>query len=120
MNHGAAHHLWRGEAATSTAIHRWLREHYPKTGVCEDCCQPARTHYAFLYHPRRHTRDREDYRELCPSCHSTFDARPHTHCRRGHALTDDNVITHGNRRWCRTCKNVAALAAYHRRKRQAA
>lgn len=120
MNHGPAHHLWRGEAATSTAIHRWLREHYPKANVCEDCGASGPTHYAFLRHPRPHTREREDYRELCPACHSAFDARPLSHCRRGHPLAGDNAYENGGRRWCRTCRNAAALAAYHRRRKAAA
>lgn len=71
---------WKGDEATSSALHAWLRRHYPPTGICEECEEdvgthkPTGTHYAFRHHPKPHTRDRDDYRELCPSCHATFDA----------------------------------------------
>jgi hypothetical protein len=59
--------------------HAWLLRWYPKTGICEECgAEPGPkgwhgTDYAFRYHPKPHTRNREDYRELCRKCHSQFD-----------------------------------------------
>ena len=59
------------------AIHKWLRRHFPKAGVCEECGAEGPTDYAFKKHPEPHTRDRDDYRELCRHCHMVFD-QPHT------------------------------------------
>lgn len=39
-----------------------------------------------------------------------------THCINGHALSGDNLITHGGKRACRTCRRRSDLAGYHRRK----
>jgi hypothetical protein len=71
---GALNPAWRGDAAGEDAIHKWLNAQYPKTGVCEECEQQAsRTHYAYKHHPKPYTRNRDDYRELCTSCHKRFD-----------------------------------------------
>lgn len=61
-----------GEASPAT-IHWRLRLDYPPTNVCEECGAIGATHYAFKRHPELHTRNREDYRELCPPCHVQFD-----------------------------------------------
>jgi hypothetical protein len=58
---------------TSGGDHKWLVRHYPKRGVCETCGDEGYTEYAFLRHPEPHTRNREDYREVCRSCHSIID-----------------------------------------------
>jgi hypothetical protein len=62
-----------GDRASYSALHRWLRENFPKTGTCEECGNVGKTDLAFKRHPERHTRDRDDYRELCRSCHVKFD-----------------------------------------------
>lgn len=55
------------------ALHTYLRKHYPKSGICDECGQPAdRTEYA-LIKGRQYTRNREDYRELCKLCHNRYD-----------------------------------------------
>ncbi len=55
------------------AIHLWLRKHHPKTGRCDECGRKSKTDLAFLHHPRPHTRNREDYLELCRKCHRKMD-----------------------------------------------
>jgi hypothetical protein len=55
-------------------IHVWLTKHHPKTGICYECGRrPRRTMWSFLRHPEPHTRNIDDYRELCGSCHQRFD-----------------------------------------------
>ena len=120
---GPEHHLWR-EDASVRRIHAWLREHYAKAGVCEECGRVGKTHYAFQHHPQPHTRNREDYCELCPRCHVRFDGlNPRrSHCQRGHELTPANVLESQGRRWCKTCRNDAKRDSnreYMRRKRAA-
>lgn len=64
---------WRGDAASHSAIHHWLQKHHPRKGVCEECGAVGRTEHAFLKHPEPHTRNCEDYAELCVSCHRALD-----------------------------------------------
>jgi hypothetical protein len=64
---------WKGEDATREAKHMWLVKHYPKSGACDECGEQTATHYAFKHHPDPHTRDRDDYRELCDPCHKEYD-----------------------------------------------
>lgn len=71
---GSDNPTWKGDEASESAIHKWLNAHYPKTGICEECGDfGRRTHYAFKRHPEPYTRSRNDYRELCSSCHRRFD-----------------------------------------------
>jgi hypothetical protein len=77
--HGEGHYLWRGDEASYRTIHSWLNRNFPKVGLCEQCGADvggrghAGTHYAFLRHPEPYTRNRDDYRELCPKCHTALD-----------------------------------------------
>jgi len=70
---GERHALWRGDEAHVATKHQWLRDHFPKTGRCEQCDKEGRTDYSFKHHPKSHTRDPDDYRELCVRCHIEFD-----------------------------------------------
>jgi hypothetical protein len=64
---------WKGDDAGYAAIHRYLRQHHPKAGACEECGEPGKTEYA-LIKGRTYSRDRADYRELCKRCHNGYDA----------------------------------------------
>lgn len=64
---------WGGSDASSNGIHTWLRKNVPKVGVCSKCGKEGKTDRAFLHHPAQHTRNVEDYVELCRSCHVRFD-----------------------------------------------
>jgi hypothetical protein len=70
---GQQRYNWKGDAVGRSAAHDWINRHYPRTGVCESCGVEGKTHYAFTKHPERHTRNRDDYRELCPKCHLIYD-----------------------------------------------
>ena len=68
------HPFWKGSKASYSAIHKWLNVHHPRQGFCERCGSSAsRTEYAFIRHGDDYTRDRQDYLELCTSCHKWFD-----------------------------------------------
>jgi hypothetical protein len=72
-NHrGAGHHAWKGDEGSYHTIHAYIRSHFPKTGVCEECGKRAPTEYA-LIHGREYSRAREDYWELCKLCHNRYD-----------------------------------------------
>jgi hypothetical protein len=69
---GPTHPAWSGDDITHSGIHRWIRDHYPKTGHCERCGAAGATHYASI-NGHVYTRNREDYSELCISCHRKHD-----------------------------------------------
>jgi len=55
-------------------MHMYLLRHFPKTGRCDECGATGKTHHA-LIHGHEYSYDREDYRELCPRCHLTYDGK---------------------------------------------
>ena len=64
---------WKGDDASYGAIHTYLRKHFPKSGICDECgITGKRTEYA-LIKGREYSRNREDYRELCKRCHNAYD-----------------------------------------------
>ena len=74
---GPVHPSWRGDAAGYFGMHTWINKEHPKTGICSKCGRRPSgrgTEYAFLRHPEPATRNIDDYRELCTSCHRLFDA----------------------------------------------
>lgn len=79
---------WKGDDVGYYARHAYLRRHYPKTGICEECRNEARTDYA-LIHDHPPSRSREDYRELCRACHKQYDGGGERNYRA--KLTDDAV-----------------------------
>ena len=54
------------------ALHTYLRKHFPKSGICDECGEAKRTEYA-LIKGSEYSRNREDYRELCKLCHNRYD-----------------------------------------------
>ena len=77
---GSEHWNWKGDDASMSAVHHALARAKPKTGVCDECGEEAATQYAFDHRLGKHTRDPDDYRELCSRCHGAYDrslgARP--------------------------------------------
>ncbi len=63
---------YKGDEAGYTAIHTFLRKHFPKSHTCDECGNEGSTDYA-LIHDRNYTRKREDYLELCRRCHVNYD-----------------------------------------------
>ena len=69
--------LMRGPRAEDNYwnVHAWLRAKYPKTGTCERCGRSdAPTEYA-KRPEAEYTRNRDDYAELCRSCHAVQDGK---------------------------------------------
>ena len=82
---------WKGESVGYGSLHQWLNDNYPRSGVCEQCGQAARTSYS-LIHGRSYSRDRGNYREQCYPCHNAYDGCLHRGPRNGAAkLTEDSV-----------------------------
>ena len=70
---GEANPAFKGEAASLSAIHIWLRRRAPLVGVCSRCGERKRTERAFLRWPAPYSRDLDDYAEMCRACHVRFD-----------------------------------------------
>jgi hypothetical protein len=67
------HWNWKGDEAGYLALHEWMNRHYPRTGTCEHCGKSKqKTDYANI-RGHQYSRVREDYAELCRSCHYHFD-----------------------------------------------
>lgn len=69
---GSNHYGWRGNDVSYEAIHAYLRNHFPKSGVCVECGERKPTEYA-LIKGRSYTKDRNDYQEMCKRCHNVYD-----------------------------------------------
>lgn len=63
---------WNDSTSLKT-VHGWLNRNFPKTGICARCGRGARTDFAFRLHPATYTRSRDDYEEMCRSCHVKHD-----------------------------------------------
>lgn len=68
---GTASPKWKGDAAGYTSLHKWVRRNFEKSGRCEECSAEGKTDWANVDH--RYHRVREDWVELCRSCHRLYD-----------------------------------------------
>ena|ERR1035437_2326667 len=78
-------HLWKGEGVSYYAIHLHLVQYYGKASKCQNrkCIYPRfNSKGVYIEKPKRYewanmtgnyTRNKEDYKQLCPSCHRQFD-----------------------------------------------
>lgn len=92
---------WKGDNATPTAIHKYIQKRKTKPKICEDCNQEKRLGLSFLHHPEPYTRNIEDYRYLCWSCHMRYDYKigyrtflPKKKTRWYDNITKENAIHH--------------------------
>lgn len=69
---GSQNPAWKGDDVGYFALHRWMRNNFPKTGACEHCGELRKTQYA-QKDPGSKSRDRNDWLELCVPCHAKFD-----------------------------------------------
>lgn len=73
--HGSTARRWKGEEASYAAKHMWIVKHYGKAACCEnpDCTYDNPKRYEWANISGEYRRDREDYKQLCPSCHRKMD-----------------------------------------------
>ena len=68
------HHGWKGKSAKYSAIHKWASTHFNKSDKCFNCeGNEPRTEWANI--SLAYSRLRNDWIELCSSCHRFFDKR---------------------------------------------
>jgi len=101
--YGMESRRWKGDGASYVAKHMWLVKHYGEADHCDFCHKEDASRYEWANKYHSESRNREDYIQLCPSCHRLFDQQDK--CRRGHPYTPETTLVNcrGHRR-CLICK----------------
>lgn len=75
---GEKHPNWKGDNAGYVPLHRWLCDNHKKKNKCDFCRRKKdgikikRTELA-IKKGKKYSRNRNDYFELCKSCHIKYD-----------------------------------------------
>jgi hypothetical protein len=64
-------HSRRGDDVGYQGLHKWIRAHKARTGICEHCGSKAKTEFANV--SGEYKRDINDFIELCRKCHADYD-----------------------------------------------
>lgn len=67
--------LWKGDKASYTALHSWVRRWKGKPTKCEVCGSEGIKKYQWANIDHKYRRVLEDYISMCPSCHKKYDIR---------------------------------------------
>ena len=70
-NNGMNNGCWKGEKASYNSIHEWVRNHKPKSLVCEICHKNKKTELMNIDHKGK--RNINDYIWACRKCHVNYD-----------------------------------------------
>ena len=104
---------WKGEAAGYVAIHMWIKKHWGMPDHCDMCnCHDA-SRYEWCNKDKKYRRVREDWMQLCPSCHRIYDCaiiRERVYgerCRNGHIYEENLAYNKRGHRFCRQCSREA-------------
>lgn len=101
---------WKGSDASYFAIHIWIKKHWGKPDHCEMCGIEDASRYEWCNKDKQYRRVREDWLQLCPSCH-----RKHDHarireqlygdrCRNGHLIVGNLAYNNRGWRYCKVCR----------------
>lgn len=74
---GSKNASWKGADAGYGALHMWVHRHFSKTGTCELCKSEKKTEWANI--SGDYLRMREDFLEMCISCHRRYDLMRRKH-----------------------------------------
>jgi len=69
---------WRGNDVGMIGIHRWLTKNFKKERVCEFCGKENKNMLGIdwaLLKGKAYERKRENFIELCRSCHAIYDGK---------------------------------------------
>ena len=75
IRRGDRHYLWKTEGLGYFGIHKWLRKYFGYATKCENfnCLGKSITFQWALMRGKKHERKRENYIQLCRSCHNSYD-----------------------------------------------
>ncbi len=94
-------------------LHYWVERMLGKPMICSNCGITNAKRYHWSNISRLYKKDLFDWERLCPSCHGRKDLRKgdlsyKTHCKRGHAITPQNIKLRKNKyRECKECVSMA-------------
>lgn len=71
---GNNHYAWAGDSIGYTGLHTWINKEYGKALVCEQCESTKNVDWA-KRKGKEYSRDRENWLQLCRSCHHRYDGR---------------------------------------------
>lgn len=117
---GKSNNKWKGNRVGYHALHDWIRDNYGRPTKCENkTCPRTSSSYQWSNVSGQYKRHKEDWQQLCASCHKKYDYRPTLFCRNGHELKLVGILV-DNRgsRICKECKRVNARIDYQRHKEQ--
>jgi len=101
---------WLGDKASYYAKHMWILKHWERADHCDFCHKEGAGRYEWAHKYHGESRNRDDYLQLCPSCHRKFDAP--IYCPHGHLYTPENTLLNcRGHRLCRTCQEERRNAA---------
>lgn len=72
---GTNNYLWKGDSAGYFPIHSWLIRNFGKAKMCEnkECSGIGKRFEWALIRGRQHSHNRDNYMQLCASCHRRYD-----------------------------------------------
>lgn len=70
---GDKHPLWKGDKASYTAKHIWIRTHAGTPSLCEDCGTTQAKKFEWANISKQYKRELTDWKRLCVQCHRKYD-----------------------------------------------
>ena len=97
------HRRWLGDKASYYAKHMWILKYWGSADHCDLCHKESASRYEWANKFHNESRNREDYIQLCPSCHRLYDQQDK--CRKGHPYTEETTLVNiRGHRSCLICK----------------
>ncbi len=75
---GEKNPIWKGDDVGIDGLHRWVKTRLPKPHVCRLCNKVKKLELCNIsntINPKTYTRDLDNWRWLCTSCHMKTDGR---------------------------------------------
>jgi len=74
---GAENPNWKGDKATHSSLHCWIRDNFIPEKFCEICKRPNDGSTIFDWSNKDHNykRIREDWQHICRGCHTRYDIK---------------------------------------------
>jgi hypothetical protein len=105
---GESNVKWKAENAGYCAKHAWIKRHYGKANHCEFNINHKSKNYEWCNISGKYKRSRDDFLQLCRSCHRKFDKGGF--CSKGHKFDLTNTwIRKNGWRVCKICQKIRHL-----------